>query len=135
MDKKKQNILIEIISVIGVAIIVLMLFLMGKDQVLGNDDNTYRFSFKVYYEDNALVIDDILEFEENETLLQVMEKNYTITTKKDAVSTAVLSIDSYTSDFTTSYFSLYINGTYSATGPKDIILTGGLEVEWKWIKL
>ena len=135
MDKKKQNILIGIISVIGVAIIVLMLFLTGKNQVLGNDDNTYKFSFKVYYEDNALVIDDILEFEENETLLEVMERNYEITVRKDAVSTAVLSIDSYTSDFTTSYFSLYINGTYSSIGPKDIILTGGLEVEWKWIKL
>lgn len=135
MDKKKQNILIGIISVIGVAIIVLMLFISGKDRVLGNDDYTYKFSLKVYYENNELVIDDILEFEENETLLEVMERNYTLTLKKDVNCTAVLSINSYTSDFFSNYFSLYVNGTYTVVGPKEIILTGGLEVEWKLVSL
>ena len=135
MDKKKQNVLIGIISVIGVAIIVLMLFLTGQDKVLGNDDYTYRFTCKVYYENNELVINDVLEFEENDTLLDAMEKNYTITTQKNGNNIAILSINSYTSDFKKSYFSLYINGTYSVYGANEIILTGGLEVEWKWIGL
>ena len=40
MDKKKQNILISIISIIGVAIILLMLHIANKDKTLGEDDNT-----------------------------------------------------------------------------------------------
>ena len=64
-----------------------------------------------------------------------MERTYEITIKQDAVSTAILSINEYTTDFYSSYFSLYVNGTYSAIGAKDLILTGGLLVEWKWLKL
>ena len=43
-------------------------------------------------------------------------------------------IDSYTTDFVSSYFSLYVNNNVSMTGPKNIILTGGL-LEWKWTKI
>ena len=132
MDKKKQNILISIISIIGVAIILLMLHFANLDKTLGDDDNTYTISFKVYYTDNELVIDDNLTFNEDETLLELMERTYKIQTRKDAVSTIVLSIESYTSDFVTSYFSLYIDGTYSSIGARDIKLTGGLNVEWVW---
>jgi hypothetical protein len=135
MDKKKQNILICIISIIGVAIILLMLHFADKNRVLGEDDNSYQISLKVYYVDDELVIDDQLTFNENETLLELMERTYELETKKDSVGTIVLSIDSYTTDFTTSYFSLYINGTYSSIGAKDILLTGGLNVEWKWKKV
>lgn len=132
MDKNKQNILISIISIIGVAIILLMLHFANLDKTLGDDDNTYTISFKVYYTDNELVIDDNLTFNEDETLLELMERTYKIQTRKDAVSTIVLSIESYTSDFVTSYFSLYIDGTYSSIGARDIKLTGGLNVEWVW---
>ena len=132
MDKKKQNILISIISIISVAIILLMLHFANLDKTLGDDDNTYTISFKVYYTDNELVIDDNLTFNEDETLLELMERTYKIQTRKDAVSTIVLSIESYTSDFVTSYFSLYIDGTYSSIGARDIKLTGGLNVEWVW---
>lgn len=135
MDKKKQNILIGIISVIGVAIIVLMLFLSQLDKKVAEDDNTYTITLKVYYENDELVIDDTLTFEENETLLSLMDRTYEITTRQDAVSIAILSINEYASDFTHSYFSLYVNGTYSAIGAKDLILTGGLLVEWKLIEL
>ena len=55
MDKKKQNILIGIISVIGVAIIVLMLFLSQLDKKVAEDDNTYTITLKVYYENDELV--------------------------------------------------------------------------------
>ena len=132
MDKKKQNILISIISIIGVAIILLMLHIANKDKTLGEDDNTNTISFKVYYENNELVINDTLSFIEDETLLQIMERSYDIKTKVDSVSTIVLSIESYTSDFTSSYFSLYIDGVYSSVGAKNIKLTGGLNVEWVW---
>ena len=132
MDKKKQNILISIISIIGVAIILLMLHFANLDKTLGEDDNTYTISFKVYYMDNELVIDDNLTFNEDETLLELMERTYKIETRKDAVSTMVLSIESYTTDTISSYFSLYINGTYSSIGARDIKLTGGLNVEWVW---
>ena len=135
MDKKKQNVLVGIISVIGVAIIVLMLFISSLNKTVAEDDNSYTINLKVYYENNELVIDDTLTFNENETLLSLMERTYEITTKQDAVSIAILSIDEYTSDFTSSYFSLYVNGTYSAIGAKDLLLTGGLLVEWKWIAL
>ena len=135
MDKKKQNILIGIISVIGVAIIVLMLFIGGKNRTLGEDDNSQTISFKVYYHNSELVIDDTLKFEKDETLLSLMERTYTIKTRKDALSIAILEIESYTSDFTSSYFSLYVDGNYSPIGAKDLILTGGLDIEWKWQKL
>lgn len=135
MNKKKQNILISIISIIGVAIILLMLHIANKDKTLGEDDNTNTISFKVYYENNELVIDDVLEFNEDETLLQLMERSYDIETKVDSVSTIILSIESYTSDFTSSYFCLYIDGVYSSVGAKNIKLTGGLDVEWVWKKI
>ena len=135
MNKKKQNILISIISVIGVAIILLMLHIANKDKTLGEDDNTNTISFKVYYENNELVIDDVLKFNEDETLLQLMERSYDIETKVDSVSTIILSIESYTSDFTSSFFSLYIDGVYSSVGAKNIKLTGGLDVEWVWKKI
>ena len=135
MDKKKQNVLISIISIIGVAIILLMFYISGKNKSFGNDDASYQIAFKVYYVNDELVIDDTLTFTENETLLELMERSYDITTKKDAVSDAVVSIDSYTTDFTSSYFSLYINGEYSPIGAKNIILTGGLLVEWKYKKI
>ena len=135
MDKKKQNILIGIISVIGVAIIVLMLFISQLDKKVADDDNSYTITLKVYYENEELVIDDTLTFNENETLLSLMDRTYEITVKQDAVSTAILSINEYTTDFYSSYFSLYVNGTYSAIGAKDLILTGGLLIEWKWTKL
>ena len=135
MNKKKQNILISIISVIGVAIILLMLHIANKDKTLGEDDNTNTISFKVYYENNELVIDDTLKFNEAETLLQLMERSYDIETKVDSVSTIILSIESYTSDFTSSFFSLYIDGVYSSVGAKNIKLTGGLDVEWVWKKI
>ena len=67
MDKKKQNILIGIISVIGVAIIVLMLFISQLDKKVADDDNSYTITLKVYYENEELVIDDTLTFNENET--------------------------------------------------------------------
>ena len=132
MDKKKQNILISIISIIGVAIILLMLHFANLDKTLGEDDNTYTISFKVYYTENTLVIDDTLTFNEDETLLELMDRTYKIETRKDAVSTMILSIESYTTDTISSYFSLYINGTYSSIGARDIKLTGGLNVEWVW---
>ena len=44
-------------------------------------------------------------------------------------------LSEYTSDFYSSYFSLYIDGKYSSFGANNIILTGGLSVEWKWIKI
>lgn len=132
MNKKKQNILISIISIIGVSIILLMFYFSNKNKIVGNDDQSYKISFKVYYIEEELVIDDILTFNENETLLSLMERTYEITTRKDAVSDAVLSINSYTTDFTTSYFSLYIDGKYSSIGAKNITLTGGLNVEWKY---
>lgn len=135
MDKKKQNVLISIISIIGVAIILLMFYISGKNKSFGNDDASYQIAFKVYYVNDELVIDDTLTFTENETLLELMERSYDITTKKDAVSDAVVSIDSYTTDFTSCYFSLYINGEYSPIGAKNIILTGGLLVEWKYKKI
>ena len=135
MNKKKQNILISIISVIGVAIILLMLHIANKDKTLGEDDNTNSISFKVYYENNELVIDDVLKFNEDETLLQLMERSYDIETKVDSVSTIILSIESYTSDFTSSFFSLYIDGVYSSVGAKNLKLTGGLDVEWVWKKI
>ena len=135
MNKKKQNILISIISVIGVAIILLMLHIANKDKTLGEDDNTNTISFKVYYENNELVIDDTLKFNEDETLLQLMERSYDIETKVDSVSTIILSIESYTSDFTSSFFSLYIDGVYSSVGAKNIKLTGELDVEWVWKKI
>ena len=135
MDKKKQDILISIISIIGVAIILLMLYIVNLDKTLGEDDNTQTISFKVYYTENTLVIDDTLTFNEDETLLELMERTYKIETRKDAVSTIVLSIESYTTDTISSYFSLYINGTYSSIGARDINLTGGLNVEWVWKKL
>ena len=135
MNKKMQNVLISIISIIGVAIILLMLHFADKNRTLGEDDNSYQISLKVYYVDDELVIDDQLTFNENETLLELMERTYEVKTRKDSVSTIVLSIDSYTTDFTTSYFSLYIDGVYSSIGAKDIILTGGLNVEWKWKKI
>lgn len=135
MNKKKQNILISIISVIGVAIILLMLHIANKDKTLGEDDNTNSISFKVYYENNELVIDDVVKFNEDETLLQLMERSYDIETKVDSVSTIILSIESYTSDFTSSFFSLYIDGVYSSVGAKNIKLTGGLDVEWVWKKI
>lgn len=135
MNKKKQNILISIISVIGVAIILLILHIANKDKTLGEDDNTNTISFKVYYENNELVIDDTLKFNEDETLLQLMERSYDIETKVDSVSTIILSIESYTSDFTSSFFSLYIDGVYSSVGAKNIKLTGGLDVEWVWKKI
>lgn len=135
MNKKKQNILVGIICLIGVAIIVLMLHLSGKEVEVGSDDYSETFTLKVYYQDNSLVIDDVLEFNENETLLSVMERNYEITTRKDGANYAVLSINQYTSDFVASYFSLYVNGTYSSVGASSLIVTGGLEIEWKWIEL
>lgn len=136
MDKKvKQNILIAIISIIGVAIIVLMLFISNANKKMGEDDNSYTITLKVYYENNELVIDDTLTFNEDETLLSLMERTYKITTRKDGLTYAVLSINEYTSDFYSSYFSLYIDGKYSSAGANNIILTGGLSVEWKWIKL
>ena len=135
MDKKRQNILVGIISVIGVAIIVLMLLISNLNKKVAPDDNSYTISFKVYYKDNALVIDDTLTFEKDETLLSLMERTYDIKTRKDGLNYAVLSIDSYSSDFTTSYFSLYVNGKYSSVGANDLLLTGGLSVEWKWMKL
>ena len=135
MNKKKQNILISIISVNRVAIILLMLHIANKDKTLGEDDNTNSISFKVYYENNELVIDDVLKFNEDETLLQLMERSYDIETKVDSVSTIILSIESYTSDFTSSFFSLYIDGVYSSVGAKNIKLTGGLDVEWVWKKI
>lgn len=136
MDKKvKQNILIAIISIIGVAIIVLMLLISNANKKMGEDDNSYTITLKVYYENNELVIDDTLTFNEDETLLSLMERTYKITTRKDGLTYAVLSINEYTSDFYSSYFSLYIDGKYSSVGANNIILTGGLSVEWKWIKL
>lgn len=136
MDKKvKQNILIAIISIIGVAIIVLMLFISNANKKMGEDDNSYTITLKVYYENNELVIDDTLTFNEDETLLSLMERTYKITTRKDGLTYAVLSINEYTSDFYSSYFSLYIDGKYSSVGANSIILTGGLSVEWKWIKI
>ena len=104
MDKKKQNILIGIISVIGVAIIVLMLFISQLDKKVADDDNSYTITLKVYYENEELVIDDKLTFNENETLLSLMDRTYEITVKQDAVSTAILSINEYTTDFYSSYF-------------------------------
>ena len=78
MNKKKQNILISIISIIGVSIILLMFYFSNKNKIVGNDDQSYKISFKVYYIEEQLVIDDILTFNENETLLSLMERTYEI---------------------------------------------------------
>ena len=135
MSNKKQNVLIAIISVIGVAIIILMLHISGKDKTLGQDDGSESITLKVYYEDNQLVIDDTLTFNENETLLSLMDRTYDIKTKVNGDNIAILSIETYHSDFYSSYFALYVDGTYSPSGAKDLILTGGLTVEWKWTEL
>ena len=132
MNSKKQNTLISIISVVCIAIILAMFYIANLNKTVGEDDNSNTITLKVYYTDNELVIDDTLTFYENETLLSLMKRTYEITTKDDNVSEAILSINSYTSDFVTSYFSLYIDGVYSAVGAKNITLTGGLNVEWKW---
>lgn len=135
MSKKKQNILTVILTIIGVAIIVLMLVFANKDKTVGQDDESYSIDFKVYYQNEELVIDDTLKFNEGESLLSLMERTYDIKTKQDGGMVAILSIDGYESDFVSSYFSLYIDGKYASIGPKNLILTGGLLIEWKWMEI
>ena len=135
MNNKSQNVLISIISVIGVAIILLMFYIANLNKTLGEDDNSYQISFKVYYIDNELVIDETLTFNENETLLELMNRTHQITTKVDNGSPMVLSIDEYSTDAKSCYFSLYVDGVYSSFGAKGITLTGGLSVEWIYKEL
>ena len=116
-----------------------------KAIVVAEDKNTAQNALNdlkrhLYFEGKTFPIfknvkDDTLTFNEDETLLSLMERTYKITTRKDGLTYAVLSINEYTSDFYSSYFSLYIDGKYSSVGANSIILTGGLSVEWKWIKL
>lgn len=134
MDKKKQNILIIILSIISIVIIILMFVLINKNQSLGNGDGSNQISFKVNYE-NEIVIDDTLSFKENESLYSLMERTYEIEVKQDGSMYAILSINEYKTDFVTSYFSLYVNGTYSTIGAKQLTLSGGMEIEWKCINL
>lgn len=136
---KKKTIINSIVTIVGIAIIVFV-FKYIKNPPTGGSSSSIDsgrlpvFTFRVFYGEEAPVIDRNITYLWNQKLFDIMDEEYEnrITYKNDAMGRIFLSIDDYTSDWNTSYFALYINGTYSTVSGEHYIVNDGDVIEWMW---
>ncbi|HOP56681.1 MAG TPA: DUF4430 domain-containing protein [Bacillota bacterium] len=130
---------------IMLALILLPAFLAcGNVTTSGTDTLTGTITFELYDANDGLISQKTIAYEESDTLLGLLQENYTVYCNDadgnpdDTCSyeytfghyiVGIGDLDAYTDD--TYYISFYINGQYSMTGIDDTPITDGYCYQFK----
>lgn len=145
MKKTLKRILIDIIvGILCIGIITgILIYEKQKNKTNEYDENNAKSTIVLclYDENGEQRINDTLKFTDGESIYNIIERNYNATYKENAVGKALLSINEYSTDFTSSYFAFYIKldgedgFTYSNYGVERVKAQDKMEVEFRWTKI
>lgn len=109
----KKNIIKLIVTIVLVLIGVAcyMIFMQEKT----SDDSGIVY-FTLIDIDGNVVIDDTLTYEENDTLFEVISRNYEVESEKSQYGQYLYSIDEVKTNTFDTYLALYVDDKYAETG-------------------
>lgn len=85
-------------------------------------------TIEVFDINNEMIINDKLEFREEDTLVSLLENNYKVILEDGPYGKTLLAIDKIETDFKTTYLAIYVDGKYATTGISGINLVDGRKI-------
>lgn len=142
-NTKKINIKKLIIDILIVVLCIgsmIGVFAYIKNKNLSKDFNEKEANehivFKLYDENNELVINDELKFSEGENIYNILERNYTLVIKESVgVGKAIIEVNEYKTNWIDNYFAFYVDGAYSNYGVEGVKAKDKMEIKFVWTKL
>ena len=142
-DTKKNNlkrIIIDCLITIICVCCMIGVFAYVKNRNKSNsfDEENANGSivFKLYDENEVLVIDDELKFTEGENIYNILNRNYTLKTVESVgIGKAITEVNEYKTSWNDDYFALYVDGVYSNYGVEALKAKDNMEIKFVWTKL
>ena len=108
----------------------------NKSNDFNEDDVKGSIVFKLYDENDSLVINDELEFSEGESIYNILNRNYTLKIIESAgIGKAIIEVNEYKTNWTDNYFAFYVDGGYSNYGVEGVKAKDKMEIKFVWTKL
>ena len=122
-----------IMTIIVLALAGLGFFFYDKMQT---PDGPGEITIQIINENDQLISEETYSFDEEDTLLEILDANYDITcansnyqpttcNPESIFGTVILEIEDLTTNWTVDYIAIYINDEYSTYGVDSIVLTDG----------
>ena len=142
-DTKKNNlkrIIIDcLITIICVGCMIgVFAYVKNRNKSNSFDEENANVSivFKLYDENEVLVIDDELKFTEGENIYNILNRNYTLKTVESVgIGKAITEVNEYKTSWSDDYFALYVDGVYSNYGVEALKAKDNMEIKFVWTKL
>jgi hypothetical protein len=124
----KKLIIKILVSLILIGITVGTFFIVNN---LRKGDSIGTVNIKLYDIDEKLISDKNIGYNEDEKLIDLLEKNYKVRTSTSIYGYILLDIDDIKTDFKTTYIAIYVDDNYSNVGISGIILYDGMRIAFK----
>lgn len=145
MSKNLKRILIDVIvTFICVTLITgLLLYEKSKTKTTEYDEDSAKSEivFRLYIQDGSCAINDRIKFSDGESIYDILNRNYSLKVKENAVGKAVTAVNEYETDFTSCYFAFYYKKlddndfVYSNYGVERVKAEDKMEIELRWTEL
>ena len=145
MSKNLKKILIDVIVAFVCAMLItgLLLYAKSRNKTTEYDEDNAKSEivFRLYDQDGSCVIYDIIKFSNGESIYNILNRNYLLKVKENAVGKAVIAVDEYETDFTSCYFAFYYKKegdsdfVYSNYGVERITAEDKMEIELRWTEI
>lgn len=142
MSKILKRIIIDVVvGLICITIITgLLLYAKSRNKTTEYDENndSYSIVFRLYDEKGDMKINDTLKFTSGESVYNILNRNYDLKCKENAIGKAVLAVNEYETDFVNCYFAFYIKNEtdeemkYSNLGVESVEALDKMEIELRW---
>ena len=124
----KKLIVKILVSLILIGITIGTFFIVNN---LRKGDSIGTINIKLYDIDEKLISDKNIGYKENDKLIDVLERNYTVRTSTSVYGYILLDIDEIKTDFKTTYIAIYVDDKYSNVGISGIVLYDGMRLTLK----
>ncbi len=124
----KKLIIKILVSWILIGITVGTFFIVNN---LRKGDSIGTVNIKLYDIDEKLISDKNIGYNEDEKLIDLLEKNYKVRTSTSIYGYILLDIDDIKTDFKTTYIAIYVDDNYSNVGISGIVLYDGMRIAFK----
>lgn len=126
----KRTLIIEVITSIVALVVLIIAFISIKQnnesKVIGT------ICLEVYDINGDKKIDDDLDFEKNQTLIDLLKDNYSIVMGDGSYEGMVMEIEGYKSEPNNNiWLMIYVDGQYSLVGVNQIELKDGIVIAFK----
>ena len=145
MSKNLKRIIIDVIvTLICVTLITgLFLYEKSKTKTTKYDEENAKSTivFQLYDETGEMKINDTLNFTDGESIFDILNRNYILEYKENAVGKAVTKVNEYETNFTTCYFAFYVKKVddekpvYSNYGTERVKAEDKMEIELIWTEI